>query len=78
MSGDQRTNIHEFLVDQQICAASQVTGTMYCSERFCGGEAGDNDSTINGSKGVVLNNCFFSLGGSQQFFANAGDDVNLL
>lgn len=24
MSGDQRTNIHEFLVDQQICAASQV------------------------------------------------------
>lgn len=24
MSGDQRTNIHEFLVDQQICVASQV------------------------------------------------------
>lgn len=25
MSGDQRTNIHEFLVDQQICVASQVS-----------------------------------------------------
>lgn len=24
MSGDQRTNIHEFLVDQEICAAGQV------------------------------------------------------
>lgn len=31
MSGDQRTNIHEFLVDQQICAASQVG----CAVQFC-------------------------------------------
>lgn len=28
MSGDQRTNIHEFLVDQQICVASQVRGRV--------------------------------------------------
>ena len=34
MSGDQRTNIHEFLVDQQICVASQVGALQESWQEF--------------------------------------------
>lgn len=60
MSGDQRTNIHEFLVDQKICAASQVKRSGNPHNRPGGMVAWDHE-TDRAKRCTVAISCPFFL-----------------